>query len=171
MPESFYFPTPESDVFIPLDLDPARPDYRNGWLAILGRLSEGVTEAQLEEDLVRVTQALGVEYDYPAAWDKTRNPYVMRLRQYLFGEVRPALLVLLGAVGMLLLMACVNVAALLLTKTVDRSREVGLRVALRSELAAVRLVRVGLTRAVAASCTVGSCMPHGLRAYLFRTRS
>lgn len=154
MPEDFYFPTPDSDLFVPLDLDPADPAYAgNGWLVILGRLRADVTDAQLAVDLERVASALEERYDYPAAWDKTRDPYVVPLRTYLFGEIRPALLVLLGAVGLLLLMACVNVAALLLTKTVDRTREVAVRVALGAGRA--RLARQVLTESILVGMVAG----------------
>lgn len=147
MPEGFYFPTPDSELFVPLDLDPADPAYAgNGWLVILGRLRADVTEEQLAVDLDRVAAALDERYTYPAAWDKTRNPHVVRIREYLFGAIRPALLVLLGAVGLLLLMACVNVAALLLTKTVDRTREVAVRAALGAGRG--RLARQVLTESV-----------------------
>lgn len=165
MPEGFYFPTPESDLFVPLDLDPADPFYQgNGWLVILGRLRENVTEGQLATDLERVTQALGERFEYPAAWDKTRNPYVVELREYLFGEVRPALLVLLGAVGVLLLMACVNVASLLLTRTVDRTREVEIRAALGAGRA--RLARQILTESIVLGAVAGLAGA-GLAAALF----
>ncbi|MBT8489180.1 MAG: ABC transporter permease, partial [Gemmatimonadetes bacterium] len=78
MPEGFYFPTPEMEAFVPLNLDPEDPSYAgNGWLVILGRLRPGVSEAQLATDLERVTRALGERFEYPTAWDKTRDPYVV----------------------------------------------------------------------------------------------
>ncbi len=155
MPEGFYFPSPDLSLFVPLNLDPATRSYAsNGWLVMVGRLRADVTEAQIQTDLQRVTQALGERFEYPAAWDKTRNPYVVPIREYLFGEVRPALLVLLGAVGLLLLMACVNVAALLLTKTVDRTREVAVRAALGAGRA--RLARQVLTESVVLGLVSGA---------------
>lgn len=154
MPEEFYFPTPDSDAFVPLDLDPATPGYAgNGWLIILGRTLPGLTEAQLNDDLQRIAVALDEEYDYPAAWDKTRNPGVVPLREYLFGEVRPALLLLLGAVGMVLLMACVNVTALLLTRTVDRTREMAVRATMGAGRA--RLARQLLTESLLLGLVAG----------------
>lgn len=164
MPEGFYFPTPESEAFVPLDLDPADPAYAgNGWLVILGRLREGLSQAQLSTDLDRVGRALGERFEYTARWDKTRDPYVVSLREYLFGDIRPALLVLLGAVGVLLLMACVNVAALLLTRTVDRTREVAVRTALGAGRG--RLARQVLTESVVlglAAGVVGMLLAAGL---------
>lgn len=155
MPEGFFFPTPDMELFVPLNLDPDDPAYAgNGWLVLVGRLREGITEAQLATDLRRVTTALGERFEYPTAWDKTRNPYVVPLREYLFGEIRPALLVLLGAVGVVLLMACVNVAALLLTKTVDRTREVAVRAALGAGRA--RLARQILTESVVLGLVSGA---------------
>lgn len=154
MPEGFYFPTPESELFVPLDLDPADPAYAgNGWLVIVGRLQEGVTGARLATDLDRVATALGERFEYTARWDKTRDPYVVPLREYLFGEIRPALMVLLGAVGVLLLMACVNVAALLLTRTVDRTREVAVRTALGA--GSGRLARQVLTESIVLGLAAG----------------
>ena len=154
MPEGFYFPTPEFDAFVPLDLDPNDSAYAgNGWLIIVGRLLPGLSEAQIETDLQRITTALDEEYDYPAAWDKTKNAAITPLRDYLFGEVRPALLLLLGAVAMLLLMACVNVAALLLTKTADRAREMAVRSTMGAGRA--RLARQILTESVLLGLVAG----------------
>jgi hypothetical protein len=124
MPAGFYFPTPEADVWTPLVLDPESDNYHgNGWLVLTGRLRDGVTEAQVREDLAQLAVGLGERWDYPDAWDKTRDPYVVPLREYVMGDVRPALLLLLGAVGVVLLMACANVAALILTRTADRTGE------------------------------------------------
>ena len=147
MPEGFYFPSPEMRAFVPLDLNPANSDYRNnGWLVLTGRLQDGVSEPKLAEDLGLITAALDERYDYPTRWDKTRNPFVVPVREYILGDVAPALLLLLSAVGVLLLMACVNVAALILTKTVDRTREMSVRAALGA--GRLRLVRQVLTESV-----------------------
>ncbi len=165
MPEGFYFPTPESEVFTPLNLDPADPAYaNNGWLVLTGRLQDGVSEARVQQDLDALAVALGERYDYPDAWDKTRNPYVTTLREYVLGDVRPALLLLLSAVGLLLLMACVNVAALILTKTVDRTREMSVRTALGAGRA--RLARQVLTESVLLGLVSGA-VGMGLAAGLF----
>jgi putative ABC transport system permease protein len=147
MPEGFYFPTPEWDAYVPLDLDPADGAYaNNGWLVLLGRLRPGASEAGIDRDLSAIAAVLDERYDYSTRWDKTRDPYVIPVREYLLGDVRPAILLLFATVGLLLLMSCVNVTALILTKTVDRTREMSVRAALGAGRA--RLARQVLTESI-----------------------
>jgi putative ABC transport system permease protein len=154
MPRGFYFPSPESEAWIPLELDPASQSYQNdGWLVLLGRVWPGTTQAQIDADLEQVATQLGERWDYPDAWDKTRNPHVTPLREYLLGDVRPALLLLLGAVALVLLIACANVAALLLTRTADRTGEMGVRTALGAGRA--RLARQVLTESIVLGVLAG----------------
>ncbi|MGE3617244.1 MAG: FtsX-like permease family protein, partial [Gemmatimonadales bacterium] len=127
----FYFPTPEHRIWRPLVLDPASDQYQNnGWLVLFGRVKAGLGPARVADDLRNIARALGERFDYPAAWDKTQDPSSRSARDYLVGNVRPALLLLLGAGAMLLLMACANVAALILARTTDRGQEIALRAAI-----------------------------------------
>lgn len=147
MPQGFYFPSPEFDTWRPMNLDPSTRDYRsNGRLALIGRMRDDITPMQLDEDLASLTAALGEEFTYPAAWDKTKGAFVLPIRDFLFGDMHSALLLLQGAVGLLLLMACVNVSALILSRTVDRTGEMALRMALGAGRG--RLARQVLTEGI-----------------------
>ena len=155
MPRGFYFPTPEYRVWRPLLLDPASPVYRGrGWLVLLGRLKPGTTLAQGNADVGSFAPALKQRFNYPDQWDKSRNPHVTPIRQYLLGDVKPALLLLLGAVGLLLLMACANAAALVLARTTDRSNEIALRTALGAGRG--RLARQIVTESLTLSFMAGA---------------
>jgi putative ABC transport system permease protein len=154
MPEDFYFPDPEWEVFVPLDLDPGRSDYaQNGWLVLIGKLKQDANQAGVDRDLASIATALDERYDYPTAWDKTRNPRLVPQREYVLGDIRPAMLLLLSTVGLLLLMACANVTALILTRTVDRTREMSVRTALGAGRA--RLVRQILTESIVLGLVAG----------------
>lgn len=131
MPPGFYFPTPDNRAWRPLILDPAEPIYsNNGWLSLFGRERDGTTPAQVQAELVRITRQLGERFTYPDAWDKTKNFSVTPMREWLIGNVRDPLLLLLGAVAMLLVIACANAAALILARTTDRMGELTVRSAL-----------------------------------------
>ena len=131
MPPGFFFPTPDNRAWRPLVLDPAEPIYSNtGWLTLLGLERAGTTPAQLKTELDRITTRLGERFTYPAAWDKTKNATTTPLRESLVGNVRDPLLLLLGAVAMLLIIACANAAALILARTTDRMGELTVRSAL-----------------------------------------
>ena len=131
MPPGFYFPTPEFRAWRPLNLDPADPAYAgNGWLALIGAGRSGVNSATIDLEVQRITRLLGERFTYPVIWDKTKNAHVTPMREYLFGKVRDPLLLLMGAVAMLLLIACANAASLILARTTDRTGELAVRLAL-----------------------------------------
>jgi putative ABC transport system permease protein len=131
MPKGFFFPNPEFRAWRPLQLDPTSDWYRNvGYLVLIGRARAGATTAAIQDDIRGLAAALGQRFTYPAAWDKTKNAATKPIHQYLLGDVRDPLLLLLGAVGLLLLIACANGAALVLARTTDRTVELSLRAAL-----------------------------------------
>ncbi|MGD9905331.1 MAG: ADOP family duplicated permease [Vicinamibacterales bacterium] len=131
MPRGFYFPSPMFRIWRPLMLDPASDQYQgNGWLVLVGRDRPGLTVAERDADIQAIAAALGGRFEYPEAWDKTKNAHVTPLRDYTRGAVAPAVLLLQVAVLVVLAIACANVAALVLARTTDRSEELALRAAL-----------------------------------------
>ncbi len=154
MAESFYFPTPEFRMWVPLVRDPSDQNYRgNGWLELIGRVRSDATPSLLEAELASITTALGEQFVYPDAWDKTKGAYFRPLREHLLGDVRPAVLLLFGSVTLLLLMACANVTALTLTRTSDRSAELAVRTALGA--GRLRLARQILTESLTLGVVAG----------------
>lgn len=154
MPPGFYFPSPNYRAWRPLVLDPASNDYRgNASLSLIARVRAGVTDGALQGDLQALASALGEEFDYPAAWDKSKDANLIPMRAYLFGNVRPAVLLLLGAVGLLLLMATANAAALILARTTDRTGEMAVRTALGAD--GSRIARQVLTESLVLAAVAG----------------
>jgi putative ABC transport system permease protein len=127
MPESFARPS-WADVWTPLALKSTERSVRgmHDYL-VIGRLKPGVTIQQANTDLATVSNKLAQAYPED---DNGWGAMAVSLREDLIGDVRPALMMLLGSVMFVLLIACANVANLLLARTLSRKREVAIRVAL-----------------------------------------
>ncbi len=126
MPAGFSFP-PETNLWIPRGIYPELPSRTAHNWRVLGRLAKGSNAIQARSEMSSFASRLKKEYG-----DQTwmNDIAVVPLQEQMVGKTRPALLVLLGAVGFLLLVACANVANLLLARTATRHRELGIRLAL-----------------------------------------
>jgi putative ABC transport system permease protein len=127
MPEKFQFPN-WAQVWVPLAwTDATRAVRGNHNYLVIARLKVGVDIRQAQAELSAVSARL--EQQYPED-DKGWGAIILPLREQLVGDVRPALLVLLGAVAFVLLIACANVANLVLAKTLARRKKIAIRTAL-----------------------------------------
>ncbi|MGB8888516.1 MAG: ABC transporter permease [Candidatus Korobacteraceae bacterium] len=129
LPRDFeYPPAGVVPIWVPLHTNPYTATTRNArWLNVIGRLAPGVSLAQARAEMTGITAQLAAEYPRQ---DKGIAVTVGPLREQVVGDVRPFLLVLFGAVSFLLLIACANVAGLLLARSVDRRKEFAIRTAL-----------------------------------------
>src|SRR3984893_17966683 len=143
LPDGFQFP-PDAGLWVPADLDGENPSRTAHNYNAVGRLRDGVTVAQANRDISTIARHIHDSSSEPSDY-LLKNGAVVPLQDSITGKARSALLVLLGAVGFLLLVACANVANLLLAQASARAREL----AIRSALGAVRghLVRQFLTEA------------------------
>ena len=164
MPASFDFPTPDVDAWAPHRLDPASENFGGHHLEGIARLAEGATLASAEEDAVSLIARFS-EIGYGPSWFTSvfdGGARVWTLQESIVGDARQPLLILFGTVGFVLLIACSNVANLLLVRAETRTRESAVRLALGSGRG--RLVGQALTESLLLAAMGG--LAGGLLAWL-----
>jgi predicted permease len=153
MPASFTLPAEHADVFVSLMVrDPRAGTERDlHFMHTYWRLKAGVTLAQAQADMAAIDRRLAEQYP---AEEKERKSQLVPLHEWLVGDVRPALLVLFGAVGLVLLIACANFASLLMVRAFTGRQEWAIRAALGAGRG--RLIRKALTESVLLSVLGGA---------------
>ncbi len=151
LPPGFRFPD-NTDIWIPREISSVYPSRTAHNWRVIGRLREGVPVETSRSELTGIAQRLKQEYGDDTAMVAVA---IEPLRDAMTNNVRPALLMLFGAAGFLLLIACANVVNLMLAQAAGRERELSIRVALGARRN--RLIRQFMTEALLLSVIGGAC--------------
>jgi predicted permease len=150
MPAGFRFPSPTIDLWVPISLDASPANIGSYWgishLNVIGRLRRGVSIPQAQQDAAVLVDRSRSSFPWrmPDAWGT--GVTVVPLERKVVGDIGPMLMVLFGSVAVVLLIACVNVANLLLGRAAAREREIAIRASLGAGRG--RIVRQLLTESL-----------------------
>jgi putative ABC transport system permease protein len=128
MPPGFWFPSPTTQIWTAAQMN---PENRSGRYTLVGRIENGQSIEHMDGPLQALAGLLRANFQYPnPEWDKTRNPSIESVREFLVGDVKPSLLATLAAMAAILLIACANVASLMLGQLDARATDIAVRAAL-----------------------------------------